>query len=201
MVQRYHRAFILLLAIAVSLWTSDCLAQDDTSTTEGTCKADDPGTCEVVADNVADNIVEDVVEDNDEDDDKEDGEEEDDDEEEDEVEEGDCQDKHPKCRQWGELGECFKNPKYMLKNCKRACLQCPHQAEELRKKNREWTEEELKVGADMGEPQRLENTDFRVSAEEASARIVKGREQIRNLGLDGNILDICKNQHEDCTTW
>jgi len=177
-VQHYRSVLVFLVVIAVSLWTSNCLAEADTSTTEGTCKADDPGTCEAG--------VADAVEDN---------------EEVDEVEESDCQDEHPKCSLWSEVGECTKNPRYMLKNCMRSCLQCPDQREELRIKKRMWTDEELEVAADMGVAQRLENTEFHIPAEEASERIIVAREHLKTSGIEESLFDICKNQHEDCTTW
>ena len=32
-----------------------------------------------------------------------------------------CKDKHPSCPGWAQLGECGKNPAYMLDNCCRSC--------------------------------------------------------------------------------
>lgn len=169
-----------MLAISVSLWTSKCLAEaeTETSTTEGTCKADDPGTCEAGIDDAIEDI-----------------------EKVDEVEESDCQDDHPKCRQWADIGECNKNPKFMHKHCERSCLQCPDQREELRKKKGQWSDEELRVAADMGVEQRLENIDFQVTAEQTSERILVARESLQTSGLDEALIDLCRNMHEDCTTW
>lgn len=186
MVQCRPRALALVLAIGMSLWTPDCLAQEEASTTEGTCNANDPGSCQVGAEfnietdgNVVNN-----------------------------AKENDCQDDHIKCFDWSQIGECDHNPNYMLRNCRRSCLQCPDQRDELaklieeeKKKRRVWTQAELEVAADMGVEQNLENDGFNVSVEEASARIVAARENIQSGEFDDNLLEICKNAHEDCTTW
>jgi len=36
----------------------------------------------------------------------------------------DCGDKHNKCEYWAGIGECTKNPGWMLKNCKTSCSDC-----------------------------------------------------------------------------
>ena len=181
---RQIRALLFALAIGLSLWNSDYLVKGDASTTEGSCSADSPETCEVGAGNIeTDANVND-------------------------SEDSDCQDEHPKCQDWANIGECDENPNYMLHSCRRSCLQCPDQAAELaklleekKKKIRVYTSDELYVAADMGTEQRLENEVFGVSVEQASARIIAAREHIQNEGLDEGIKEICKNQHEDCTTW
>ena len=180
MVQCNPHALFFVLAIGVSLWTPDCLAQEEASTTEGSCDAYDPSTCEAGTED------EDVKT----------------------VQDSNCFDEHHKCFDWAQVGECDNNPNYMLYHCKRSCLQCPDQADELarileekEKKKRVWTPTELEVAADMGVEQNLENENFRVSAEEASARIKAARELLQNSDFDENLLEICKNQHEDCTTW
>lgn len=35
-----------------------------------------------------------------------------------------CHDNHNNCQYWASIGECSKNPGYMLHNCKRSCGQC-----------------------------------------------------------------------------
>jgi len=172
MVKCVQHALFLVLAIgAVSLWTPGCLAQD----AYGTCDNYDPATCSNT-DDEAKKL---------------------------------CGDSHHKCKPWAELGECKNNPSYMLEKCKRSCLQCPDQADELarvlesqeEKTTRNSGEAELDVGADMGKKQNLVNKHFRVSSEQASARILESREHIQNGGFDDDLLEICKNDHEDCTTW
>lgn len=37
---------------------------------------------------------------------------------------GQCTDDNASCESWAEGGECEKNPKYMLVNCKKSCKQC-----------------------------------------------------------------------------
>jgi len=120
-----------------------------------------------------------------------------------------CQDDHPRCPEWATIGECDENPKYMLYKCRRSCMRCPDQAEELarildekKKAMKVWTSEELEVAADMGEEQMLvEDGDFGVSADQIAARIIAAREHIENAGLDKNLKKICKNQHKSCTAW
>lgn len=171
MVQYHPRALFLVLVIGVSLWMPGCLAQDETTSAK-------EGTCDAYDPKTC------------------------------EAEESDCQDGHPKCSDWSQKGECENNPGYMLSNCKRSCLQCPDQANELarqlaekNKPKRKWTKEEYKVATDMGVKQNLKNDNFKVTEEEASARIIAARQNIKNGGFDDNLLEICKNQQEDCTTW
>ena len=40
----------------------------------------------------------------------------------------DCVDTHENCKFWAELGECGKNPNYMLTNCAVSCNSCPKKA-------------------------------------------------------------------------
>ncbi len=35
-----------------------------------------------------------------------------------------CMDNNDHCKGWAELGECQKNPDWMLPNCKESCDQC-----------------------------------------------------------------------------
>ena len=184
MMQRQRHALLFVLAICMSLWYPDCLARGDASSTEGSCSADSPETCEAEAGKIeTDKNAKD-------------------------FEDNDCQDENPKCFDWAKLGECDNNPRYMLNHCRRSCLQCPDQADELAKmleekakKIKVWTNEELEVAADMGKEQRLENAEFRVSAEQTSTRIIAAREHLNSSGLEENVIEICKNEHEDCTTW
>ena len=37
---------------------------------------------------------------------------------------GDCIDGDTKCGEWAALGECTKNPGYMMSTCKKACKAC-----------------------------------------------------------------------------
>ena len=177
-------ALLLVLAVGVSLLNSDCLAQDVLTTDEGSCTVDDPNTC--MDDPVATNTDADATD----------------------VEGSDCQDEHHKCYDWARIGECDENPGYMLRSCRRSCIQCPDQAEKLAKiveekmaKIRVWTNAELEVAADMGEDQLREDVVFHVSVEDATARIIAAREHLHNAGLNDGLLEICKNKHESCTGW
>jgi len=182
MTQYQRHALFFVLAIVMSLWNSDCLAEENTLTTEGSCNVDYPDTCESGATNTETdaNAID--------------------------VKGSDCQDGHPKCLDWANVGECDNNPPYMLKICRRSCTRCPDQAEELakileeeKKKKRVWTVDELEVAADMGKKQVLENKGFGAPAEEVSARIISAREHINNLSE--KLIEICKNEHEECTVW
>ena len=178
--QRHCRFIVSLLTIGLSLWNPTCLAQDNVATSQGSCSADNPETCGNLATGI--NLKE--------------------------AEDSDCQDEDSHCASWADHGECDNNPNYMLKHCPRSCLQCTDQAEELqrkldkeKKKIRTWTNTELEFGEDMGVKQNLENVDFSVSREESTARITASREHIRNGNIGQDVIEICKNQHEDCTTW
>ena len=35
-----------------------------------------------------------------------------------------CKDFHFNCADWARRGECTRNPRYMLKNCKKSCKRC-----------------------------------------------------------------------------
>jgi len=35
-----------------------------------------------------------------------------------------CKNEHKRCDEWANIGECDKNPNYMLKKCQRSCHQC-----------------------------------------------------------------------------
>jgi hypothetical protein len=39
-------------------------------------------------------------------------------------EEEECFDNHEKCDEWASMGECEANARYMLGNCKKACMTC-----------------------------------------------------------------------------
>ena len=183
-----NSALLFVLVVGVSVLNSGCLAQDDALTTEGSCTASDPSTCTnepIDADADADA---DYVEDS--------------------VKDSNCQDEHTKCFDWSRIGECDENPGYMLHSCRRSCMKCPDQAEELakiieekKKKIRVWTNEELEVAADMGEEQAIEDNVFGVSVEDAAARIIAAREHLHDAGLNDGLLEICKNQHKSCTAW
>lgn len=119
-----------------------------------------------------------------------------------------CQDAHAKCWDWARIGECEENPGYMLSFCRRSCKQCSDQAEELaaiiaarEAKKRVYTEEELIVGADMGEPQSLEDSTFQISEKESRTRIETSRKHMKGSNFDDDLLEICKNKHESCVAW
>ena len=38
-----------------------------------------------------------------------------------------CKDDHRECKRWAREEECKKNPTFMLKECRAACLQCRRQ--------------------------------------------------------------------------
>mmetsp|Transcript_26531 Transcript_26531/g.58115 ORF Transcript_26531/g.58115 Transcript_26531/m.58115 type:complete len:472 (+) Transcript_26531:92-1507(+) len=184
--------FLLGLAIGVSRnWSPVCLAAD------GSCNANDGSeTCEnqLLASAADSNNHDDGGDDetlNNTD-----------------TDESDCQDQHPKCLDWAAIGECEANPVYMLRNCARSCIQCPDQAEELaemieakKRKIRVWTNSELEIAEDLGVEQLLENENFKVSLDQTAVRIAAAREHLQNAGLDFDLMDICKNKHEHCTTW
>lgn len=40
------------------------------------------------------------------------------------IDEGTCVNKKTDCISWAREGECHKNPKFMMKNCRRSCSGC-----------------------------------------------------------------------------
>jgi prolyl 4-hydroxylase len=189
---------VVLLSIGtISLLNiGECLALEQT--TEGSCTNDDPGTCgddQIVTDtDTPEEVHADGDDSNDDGNDSDDG--------------IDCQDEHPKCFDWSRIGECDANPVYMLRSCSRSCKQCPDQAEELAailaakaKKVKVYTKEELMIGEDMGEPQSLEDSEFRVSEKETIARIEASRQYLQDSDFDDDLIEICLNKHEKCFTW
>ena len=58
----------------------------------------------------------------------------------------DCQDGHKHCEYWASIGECKKNPDYMLKTCGKSCNSCEgmYLASGLRKRRKlKWTAKTL----------------------------------------------------------
>ena len=45
-----------------------------------------------------------------------------------------CKDKNKNCKFWASIGECGKNPNFMLFNCSKSCGVCPgmHDAQEVK---------------------------------------------------------------------
>ena len=46
----------------------------------------------------------------------------------------DCTDQDTQCGYWASLGECDKNPGYMLKSCQQSCNACPNSSGEANEK-------------------------------------------------------------------
>jgi hypothetical protein len=106
--------------------------------------------------------------------------------------EWDCEDISIHCSYWAENGECGTNKPYMSKNCRRSCQLCPDQQALLEEKL------DLRVGADIGELQDLENAGaFYIDEALILARIVESREYLKRFPKSLE----CKNQHKDCTRW
>ena len=169
----------------MSMLHSECIAQDDgddSLTTEGSCNANGTGTCETDEKNMEGDASGDYAY---------------------------CEDNHEKCSSWAEMDECEANPDYMLRSCRRSCMECPDQAEEKKRmleekhkrENPVFTTFELEIGADMGVEQLLLDEVFRVSRDESLARIIAARKHIKDSGIDFALREICKNKHESCTAW
>lgn len=104
-------------------------------------------------------------------------------EKEEEDDESSCIDEHESCNAWAEKGECKKNPKYMLKSCRKSCLVCG------------------KIEVDMG----VSQSKVPGLKEEIQQRIDSAREyMISDFGRDPKkkrLLNLCKNKHSDCALW
>lgn len=105
------------------------------------------------------------------------------------MEEGQCKDMHEKCDSWAREGECDKNPKYMLLNCMKSCLNCP--AENAARETR------------FG----VEQTVSGDKAEETARKLKEAIEYMETVVLNDKvrypdeIATECLNRNELCAFW
>jgi ShK domain-like len=67
--------------------------------------------------------------------------------------------------------------------------------------NKDSGEADLRLGADLGEPQALEDLEHYVLEIDTAKRIRKSREYMKDLEMDQALLDLCINKHRSCTVW
>jgi len=131
---------------------------------------------------------------------------EDDDEEEEEDEL--CKDTHENCAFWASLGECSKNPNYMLTGCPKSCNTCPKKVlgEMSAEQNRE-RKLLLAEVAKYGEPQQIGSSKDEVA--ETLFVIRQTVDYMKNFvhsekpthKLTKETLDACKNIDARCSFW
>mmetsp|Transcript_10336 Transcript_10336/g.15539 ORF Transcript_10336/g.15539 Transcript_10336/m.15539 type:complete len:504 (-) Transcript_10336:508-2019(-) len=112
-------------------------------------------------------------------------EDEDEDEDDDVFDDDECSDRHPKCLEWAEKGECKANPGYMLAECQFSCSVC--------------TENGSKYGKRQNLNPNNNNYDQLVEVLEKMEKYMT-EEIIDNPKL--NYLSArCKNRHKECAFW
>jgi hypothetical protein len=121
----------------------------------------------------------------------------------------DCIDKHDDCSNWGRDGECDFNPKYMLKDCPRACNACQFDAHNM---DKEITRRTRVVNA--GGDERCLETPFGISQTINDEGMDAGDviQLFRKLStyMEETVLvdheyetvrDRCKNKSRQCAEW
>ena len=111
-----------------------------------------------------------------------------------------CEDKEEKCGHWASLGECEKNPKYMLVNCAVSCDSCPEQrvisAEER---------ELLAEVAKYGEKQRVEGVQYQDTLDVIKKTVAYMQNDVHGPNakhqLSETLLGECINKDELCAFW
>jgi len=108
-----------------------------------------------------------------------------------------CEDYHENCSGWADMGECEKNPKYMLNNCKQSCGSC---------KKRESVEVEdddtmLKRTANFGVVQKVNGNLKEKTLDNVKAMLHYMGKSVDYLSLPSKIRSNCKNSNELCSFW
>jgi len=105
-----------------------------------------------------------------------------------------CEDNHEKCSDWAGMGECEKNPSYMLAYCRKSCEQCQdHQSEDI--------SIILKRTARFGLMQRAEGTKKEETVEVVKSMLEYMESSDDFLSLPKTIKDLCENKNELCSFW
>ena len=95
-----------------------------------------------------------------------------------------CLDEHVDCQNWSKIGECHKNPGYMLNHCKKSCKVCG-----------------IIDDNDFGTPQEIPRTDDFDAIKDI---ITKSTEYMKKINMDSTYDEVrhkCQNQHAHCSQW
>ncbi|XP_025079726.1 uncharacterized protein LOC112555506 [Pomacea canaliculata] len=143
-----------------------------------------------------------------------------------EDEEKECVDIHPngaECRRWAEIGECTKNPKWMIPNCRKSCGKCEdgtcknlHGDKECQiwaeeKEciiNREWMHANCAMACGICQPDVTSQPETRTATPRPEVtknripRPPRGRERRQRQRLLGRVPN-CFNSHNEveCIIW
>mmetsp|Transcript_13067 Transcript_13067/g.24006 ORF Transcript_13067/g.24006 Transcript_13067/m.24006 type:complete len:501 (+) Transcript_13067:57-1559(+) len=111
-----------------------------------------------------------------------------------------CEDKEPDCKGWASMGECEKNPNYMINNCAISCDSCP---EPLDLSDVE--EDLLDAVAEYGKPQKVEGSETFKTFEVIRKTVTYMQNDIYGPDpthtLSEVVLAECTNREELCAFW
>eukprot|EP00581_Thalassiosira_minuscula_P015498 CAMPEP_0183727118 /NCGR_PEP_ID=MMETSP0737-20130205/24907_1 /TAXON_ID=385413 /ORGANISM="Thalassiosira miniscula, Strain CCMP1093" /LENGTH=509 /DNA_ID=CAMNT_0025958669 /DNA_START=53 /DNA_END=1582 /DNA_ORIENTATION=- len=113
-----------------------------------------------------------------------------------------CNDAKPECKVWANVGECEKNPGYMLNHCPLSCNSCSEQLSNNPSSERE-RKDLLEAVAKYGKPQRVEGDQASKTFEILRKTIDYMQNEIYNPNstLSRDILEECTNREELCAFW
>ena len=130
-----------------------------------------------------------------------------------EDDDADCVDSNDSCQYWASIGECDKNPNYMLGNCELSCDSCGYmKRQRARMMKRSYkSEEERKLNERMQNLGRDENgieQDLDMdNYQEEIEQVLEEMEEYKQEIVEGDdedmkeVLAICKNNNPSCVTW
>jgi len=121
---------------------------------------------------------------------------------------GSCVDKHEKCGEWSQLGECTKNPGFMLYSCALSCESCSFSQDEIIKpeesspQNDSSQENDPAVEADEETPYGMSQIIQTEDDREALQDMIDYMEHV--VFIDPTYqgaMKHCKNRHNSCVGW
>ena len=98
-----------------------------------------------------------------------------------------CTDSHDQCNFWASLGECEKNPKYMLENCQASCKTCKDARAPAFAKN-------------YGETQECSGENEKELLERVQ-KMDKYMKEVVSAPEYDKVRSECKNRHKLCVYW
>lgn len=111
-----------------------------------------------------------------------------------------CEDNHENCSGWADMGECEKNPRYMLKNCMKSCGTCEPTIEE-EVEDVEDASEMLERTAKFGAIQTAEGNRKEETLEVVESMLEYMEKSDDFLLLPSKIRQNCKNNNKLCSFW
>jgi len=108
-----------------------------------------------------------------------------------------CKDNDENCSGWADMGECEKNPKYMLSNCQKSCGLC----EKTVKIPVEDENAMLKRTASFGIMQKVDGNQKGKALDNIKAMLHYVEKSEEYSSLPSKIRSNCRNNHELCSFW